>query len=441
MKTFTRFLFATLLLCGAMAAVGCEDAAAPLDESEPENPTLFEYVLTVVDDMTGQPRADESVTVKRTNRAGDVVHSTAEYRTDESGVLRMNVRSGYYVAEVAFEAGGEKDVFHRFEIANHLLKSTMHVQDPNPDIYPHEALITIRNARTGAPWPGKAFDLHAVEGGSATLVGSYAAGADGTLRLELLSGLYRIACRYDDVLPAMTATTADFSVKRDMPNEGGIDVLPVLFWDDFSWVAADWGEQKLDGQLAEIMPWYAAVDPPAANSAAQREQQWTTLTNADHIAIRDSKGYLLPETYGNPARFVFFRTGMLKLGTTKRSGAIGTPKIASLERGATVLFSFDANPLHTVSGNAWSIPDSRNALRLKITLSGAGSFDRDEALTEVVLDNPSGLDGGWPVDRWNNLSVTVYGAGPDTQVVIGTVNDPATPARFLVDNFVIKQLL
>ena len=111
----------------------------------------------------------------------------------------------------------------------------------------------------------------------------------------------------------MTATTADFSIKRDMPNTGEIDVLPVLFWDDFSWVEADWGEQQLNGQLAEIMPWYASVDPPTANSAAQREQQWTSLKNQEHIAIRDSKGYLTPGTFQptGTARFIFFRTGMI----------------------------------------------------------------------------------------------------------------------------------
>lgn len=93
------------------------------------------------------------------------------------------------------------------------------------------------------------------------------------------------------------------------------------------------------------------------------------------------------------------------------------------------------------NGNTWSTPDSKNALKLKITLSGAGSFKEGEAMGEVLLDNPSGLEGGWPVDRWNNLSVTVYGADADTQIVIGTPNEPDTPARFMVDNFVIKEVL
>lgn len=443
MKTSYKLFMPLLFLFAAALVAGCEDSQPPLDEGDPENPTLFEYVLTVVDDTTGQPRAGESVTIKRTNKAGDIVHSSADYTTDADGIITMNVRSGYYVAEAAFEPGGEKDVFYRFEIANHLLKSTMHLQDPNPDIYPHPSVITVRNARTGAAWAEKEFRLYAVAGGSATEVGAYTTDAQGKWTGELLSGLYRIACRFDDALPGMTATTADFAVKRDAPNTGQIDVLPVLFWDDFSWVAADWGEQQIDGQPAELLPWYASVDPPAANSAAQREQQWTTLKNEEHIAIRDSKGYLTPGTYQptGTARFVFFRTGIIKFGTTKRSGALGTPKIAGLAPNSTILFTFDANPLHTVSGGAWSIPDSKNALKLKITLSGPGSFSDTEALGEVILDNPSGLEGGWPVDRWNRLSVTVYGADADTQVVIGTVNTPDKPARFLVDNFVIKEVL
>ena len=443
MKTISKLFMPVLFLFGTALLAGCEDSKPPIDESEPENPTLFEYVLTVVDDTTGQPRAEESVTIKRTNKAGDVVHSSTDYTTDADGVITMNVRSGYYVAEAAFEPGGKKDVIHKFEIANHLLKSTMHLKDPNPDIYPHQSVITVRNAKTGSVWAQKEVQLYSVAAGAATHVGTYTTGADGKWTGELLSGLYRIACRFDDNLPEMTATTADFSIKRDMPNTGEIDVLPVLFWDDFSWVEADWGEQQLNGQLAEIMPWYASVDPPTANSAAQREQQWTSLKNQEHIAIRDSKGYLTPGTFQptGTARFIFFRTGMIKFGTTKRSGAFGTPKIAGLAANSTILFTFDANPLHTVSGGAWSIPDSKNALKLKITLSGAGSFKAGEAMSEVVLDNPSGLEGGWPVDRWNNLSVTVYGADADTQIIIGTTNEPDTPARFMVDNSVIKEVL
>lgn len=443
MKTISKLFLPVLLLFATALLAGCEDSKPPIDESEPENPTLFEYVLTVVDDTTGQPRADESVTIKRTNKAGDQVHSSVDYTTDAGGVITMKVRSGYYVAEAAFETGGKKDVFHKFEIANHLLKSTMHLQDPNPDIYPHQTVITVRNARTGSAWGGKEFKIYSVAGGATTPVGTYTTGSDGKWTGELLTGLYRIACRFDDALPEMTATTADFAIKRDMPNTGEISVLPVLFWDDFSWVEADWGEQMLNGQLAEIMPWYESVDPPVANSAAQREQQWTSLKNQEHIAVRDSKGYLTPGTFEptKAPRFVFFRTGLIKFGTTKRSGALGTPKIAGLAANSTIHFTFDANPLHTVSGGAWSIPDSKNALKLKITLSGAGSFAEGEAVSEVVLDNPSGLDGGWPVDRWNNLSVTVYGADANTQIVIGTVNTPDTPARFMVDNFVIKEVL
>lgn len=443
MKKISRLLVSGLFLFGAVLFAGCEDSTPPIDEGDPENPTLFDYELTVVDDTTGQPRAGESVTIKRTNKAGDVIYSTAEYTTDDNGVIRMTVRSGYYVAEAAFVPGGEKDVFYSFEIANHLLKSTMRLKDPNPDIYPHASVIRVLNARTGAAWANKAFMLYSVISGEATLHGNYTTDSEGKWTGELLSGLYRISCRFDDSLPEMTATTAEFTVKRDTPNTGEISVLPVLFWDDFSWVEADWGEQMLDGALAEIMPWYASVDPPTANSAAQREQQWTSLTNAEHIAIRDSKGYLTPGTYQPTAeaRFIFFRTGIIKFGTTKRSGALGTPKIDGLAAGSTIVFTFDANPLHTVSGGAWTIPDNRNALQLKITISGAGSFDPDTSVVETILDNPSGLEGGWPVDRWNNMSVTVYGAGPDTQIVIGTPNEPDQPARFLVDNFVIKEVL
>ncbi len=146
MKTISKLFMPVLFLFGTALLAGCEDSKPPIDESEPENPTLFEYVLTVVDDTTGQPRAEESVTIKRTNKAGDVVHSSTDYTTDADGVITMNVRSGYYVAEAAFEPGGKKDVIHKFEIANHLLKSTMHLKDPNPDIYP-----TSPSSRSGTP--------------------------------------------------------------------------------------------------------------------------------------------------------------------------------------------------------------------------------------------------------------------------------------------------
>ena len=81
MKTISKLFMPVLFLFGTALLAGCEDSKPPIDESEPENPTLFEYVLTVVDDTTGQPRAEESVTIKRTNKAGDVVHSSTDYTT------------------------------------------------------------------------------------------------------------------------------------------------------------------------------------------------------------------------------------------------------------------------------------------------------------------------------------------------------------------------
>ena len=98
MKTISKLFMPVLFLFGTALLAGCEDSKPPIDESEPENPTLFEYVLTVVDDTTGQPRAEESVTIKRTNKAGDVVHSSTDYTTDADGVITMNVRSGYYLS-------------------------------------------------------------------------------------------------------------------------------------------------------------------------------------------------------------------------------------------------------------------------------------------------------------------------------------------------------
>ena len=79
MKTFSNLFASGLFLLGSILFAGCKESTPPVDESEPENPTLFEYVLTVVDDMTGQPRTGESVTIKRTNKAGDIIYSTAEY--------------------------------------------------------------------------------------------------------------------------------------------------------------------------------------------------------------------------------------------------------------------------------------------------------------------------------------------------------------------------
>lgn len=110
MKTISKLSMTALFLLGMALFVGCEDSTPSIDESEPEFPTLFEYVLTVVDDTTGQPRAEETVTIKRTNKAGDIVHSATDYVTDTNGVITMNVRSGYYVAEAPFEPGGGKCV-------------------------------------------------------------------------------------------------------------------------------------------------------------------------------------------------------------------------------------------------------------------------------------------------------------------------------------------
>ena len=49
MKTISKLFMPVLFLFGTALLAGCEDSKPPIDESEPENPTLFEYVLTVGD--------------------------------------------------------------------------------------------------------------------------------------------------------------------------------------------------------------------------------------------------------------------------------------------------------------------------------------------------------------------------------------------------------
>ena len=46
MKTISKLFMPVLFLFGTALLAGCEDSKPPIDESEPENPTLFEYVLT-----------------------------------------------------------------------------------------------------------------------------------------------------------------------------------------------------------------------------------------------------------------------------------------------------------------------------------------------------------------------------------------------------------
>lgn len=105
MKTISKLFMPVLFLFGTALLAGCEDSKPPIDESEPENPTLFEYVLTVVDDTTGQPRAEESVTIKRTNKAGDVVHSSTDYTTDADGVIMMTRPFGLLRRRSGLRAG------------------------------------------------------------------------------------------------------------------------------------------------------------------------------------------------------------------------------------------------------------------------------------------------------------------------------------------------
>lgn len=179
----------------------------------------------------------------------------------------------------------------------------------------------------------------------------------------------------------MTAITTT-SIKRDMPNTGEIDVLPVLFWDDFSWVEADWASSSSTGQPAEIMP-VCSVDPPTANSPPS-EQQWTSLKNQEHIAIRDSKATdarhvplpawppLHSSACGmiNSARQTQRR---LRHAENRRSGCQLDDSLHLRRRQSAA---------HRKVSGAWSIPDSKNALKLKITLSAQAPGKEGEAMAK-----------------------------------------------------------
>jgi hypothetical protein len=440
MEKFTKLLFlSALILLSAALFPGCEGSdPPPVDEGDPANPTLFEYVLTVLDDETSLPRVGESVTVKRTNKVGDVVHSTEDYITDANGKVSMNVRSGYYVAQVAFVPGAEKDNNHNFEILYYLLSSTMRVKDMNPDIEPHPSVITVRDAKTGSTWADKQFDLYTVSGdGETEKIGSYTTDASGVYNIDLVAGRYRIACAYFAGVSPLT-NTADFQIKRGEANTGGISVEPVHFADDFGWVNSTFDEGS-----TVLKAWYQTADPPMANSSATNELRWDLMTTSENITARDSHGYFLPETLTGTARFVFFRTGILKFGSASRGGALTTPAFTNCVAGTTLKFSFDANPMHVVSSGAWAIADNGNPLKMKVRVSGSGNLrnESDESVPELTLDNPSGLTGGWPVDRWNHLEVTVYNAGPDTKVTIesNVLNGPGG-CRSFIDNILVKEV-
>lgn len=441
MKKYMHLLTLAMLIACAIVFVRCDDSTSPIDESEPESPTLFEYVLTVLDEETSKPRVNESVTVKRTNKDGDVIHSTEECTTNEKGEVILNVRSGYYVAEVAFEPGKVRDNLFKFEIANHMLKSTMRVKDMNPDIEPHQVVITVINAKTNSAWASKSFELYSVTGeNKIEKIDTYTTNDSGKGTMELVAGRYKVACAYFDGVSTMT-NTADFTVKRDTPNTAEIKVEPVHFADDFSWVLPGWGE------TGDLALWYATIDPPAANSAATFELRWDLLTNADNITIRDSKGWTTPETLAGTARFVFFRPGIIKLGSASRGGAMTTPAFKNITGTVKLHFSFDSNPMHLVTNGAWALADKGNPLQMIVRVSGNGYFKDSEGkpVSELKLDNPSGLqaDPQWPVDRWNKLEAVVYDATSTTQITIesNVLNGGSgSGCRSFLDNVVVKEL-
>jgi 5-hydroxyisourate hydrolase-like protein (transthyretin family) len=444
MEKMFKLLFRAVLIPLSMALfAGCSPDDGPaVDEGDPANPTLFDYVLTVLDDESGQPRAGDAVTIKRTDKAGEVVHSSEDFTTDAEGKINMKVRSGYYIAEVAFEPGTAKDNRYGFEILYYKLGSTMRVRDMVPDTTPRNVMITVLDAKTGNPWAGKAFDLYKVSGeGVAEKVDSYTTDGTGKYNAQLMLGRYRIACAYFAGVSPMT-NTVNFQVKKIPTNTADITVEPIHFADDFSWVTEAFNEGT-----TILKEWYSSVDPPAANSSATNELRWDLMTNADNIAFRDSRGYFLPETLAGTARFVFFRTGILKFGSTSRGGAITTPAFTACTAGATIKFSFDSNPMHVVSSGAWAVADAGNPLKIKVRVSGSGTMKNEEGISvsELTLDNPSGLNGNpaWPVDRWNSLEVVVYGAGPDTQMTIesNVLNGGAGKGcRSFIDNILVKEV-
>lgn len=175
----------------------------------------------------------------------------------------------------------------------------------------------------------------------------------------------------------------------------------VYLEENFDWITSDWGgSDYFDGSKPTTE---VAI---VGKLAAQYQAEW------------DSHGF------SSVSGKAYCRVGYIKIGTTTVAGDIVTPRLAEVPAGSDLTLTFKA-----VSYNS---SESDNTLRVNVLGSGEADL---RTLTVTNASYPQGASTREERANWQEFSVRITGAGPDTQIQLQAAS--ASKCRFFFDDFKI----
>ncbi len=266
--------------------------------------------------------------------------------------------------------------------------------------------------------------IYSVSDGNDALLGTFRTDASGVLEKELNPGTYKFAAKYNEAFgPQWNALTME--LKNNEEKELTLEVLPIIFADDFSWCTAELAAK-------DIKPYYVSFNPPAYNANALDESMLKESSPAVQAKLAEI-GW-----EWTISDFAYIRPGMIKFGKKNGTGSITTPAFGKYSD------SVPSSVLLKLTAISWNnSPDKVSWVyeksQLRFTIIGGGSFAEGTEQTEFT----SGLlNAGTPPDYYTVFELPIYGATGSTQVKISSVKQASgSQWRCMVDDVRITPLI
>ena len=291
---------------------------------------------------------------------------------------------------------------------------------------PAKIRLHLVDKTTMAPMTDHDVYIYSVTDNAETLVETVKTDSEGVVSKELAPGTYKFAAACNDSFgPQWNATTMTLAMNDD--KDFTLEVLPIIFADDFSWITTDMG-----GSSKTLKPYYESYDPPAYHAAASDEAMIKEST-AEAQAKLAEIGW-----EWTTADFAYLRPGMIKFGKKNGTGSITTPALSKYYD------NVPSSVLLKVSAVSWNnSPDKVTWVyeksQLTFTIIGGGSFSESDTQTTYT----SGLlNSGTPPDFYTIFELPIYGATASTQIKIGSVKQSSgTQWRCMIDDVRITPLI
>ena len=286
---------------------------------------------------------------------------------------------------------------------------------------PTKVTIKVVDNKTSGIRANQTIWLYSIVNGQESMVGEFMTDEQGCLSVELSSGEYKVAAKYDDNTDSKW-NVQSFEVSGKEQNVDFI-IYSIAFYDDFDWITSDMGSDA--GVVLKDL--YESVNPPVAN--VNNQVVWEEA-NGEAKDMLTAKGWTL-------SKWVYLSPGNIRIGKKSASGTITFPKLSNIGS-SNVLLTLLVRPWHTVSGGAWKLEDAQ----MIISIEGGASFDESQLITEYIVHGMESDAPSSPLKK-NYFEIPIYNFSSNTVVSIHNLPPEGTSQtmyRIMFDEIKVAEL-